>query len=253
MNMKQTHQMYQTQQAQPMQRSDIKHAGKRLHAQQGGTFLGIIVGLVVGLGIAVVVALMITKSPIPFTNGKTIRPERAPDPIASQVADPNNLLYGRKETARQAARDQAKATEPAPGDALGNGATGAPPALPPSPIVGLTPPPIASVAPKVVPEKSAQPKNQVNSASTTAPKVDGEEKWIYYLQAGAFREQADAENARAKLALLGMEARVSEKQSDNGTLYRVRLGPYAKLDSVNRMRAKLAESSVDAALVRVPK
>src|SRR5450830_172126 len=74
--------------------------------QQGGTFIGIIVGLVVGLGIAVVVALMITKSPIPFTNGKTIRPERAPDPAADQVTDPNKLLYGSKEAARQAARDQ---------------------------------------------------------------------------------------------------------------------------------------------------
>ena len=67
------------------------------------------------------------------------------------------------------------------------------------------------------------------------------------------REQADAENARAKLALLGMEARVSEKQSDNGSLYRVRLGPYSQLDAMNRVRTKLAENSVDAALVRIPK
>src|ERR1700693_5447786 len=80
--------------------------------QGGGTFLGIIVGLVIGLGIAVAVALMITKSPIPFTNSRNIRPERAPDPAADQVADPNKLLYGSKEAARQAARDQAKAADP---------------------------------------------------------------------------------------------------------------------------------------------
>jgi cell division protein FtsN len=111
-------------------------------------------------------------------------------------------------------------------------------------------------APVPTPAKAAdtaEPKNQVSSTSTTTPKVDGDDKWIYYLQAGAFRDQADAENARAKLALLGMEARVSEKQSDNGSLYRVRLGPYAQLDAMNRVRAKLAENSVDAALVRIPK
>lgn len=234
-----------------------------LHRQQGGTFLGIIVGLVVGLGIAVVVALMITKSPIPFTNGKTIRPERAPDPAANQVADPNNLLYGSKETARQAAREQARTAEPAAGASVTGGPVAgagvAPLALPP--VTALTSP-SSQVAPKALPEKApananagnaAEPKNQVNSTTAAVPKADGDDKWIYFLQAGAFREQADAENARAKLALLGMEARVSEKPSDNGTLYRVRLGPFKQLDSVNRVRAKLAESSVDAALVRVPK
>jgi cell division protein FtsN len=213
--------------------------------QQGGTFLGIIIGLVVGLGIAVVVALMITKSPIPFTNGKTIRPERTPDPAADQVADPNKLLYGSKEAARQAARDQ-KAAEAAAAAPAGQ-AAGVPP------VVAATPAPvIAAPAAALPPVTADQPKNQVSSA-TPAPKLDGDDKWIYYLQAGAFREQADAENARAKLALLGMEARVSEKQSDNGSLYRVRLGPYSQLDAMNRVRTKLAENSVDAALVRVPK
>jgi cell division protein FtsN len=211
--------------------------------QKGGTFLGMIIGLVVGLGIAVVVALVITKSPIPFTNGKTLRPERAPDPVGDQIADPNKLLYGSKETARQAARDQ-KAADAGTAAAPDGQAVGVPP------VVAATPAPAPAAALPAV--GADQPKNQVSSA-TPAPKLDGDDKWIYYLQAGAFREQADAENARAKLALLGMEARVSEKQSDNGSLFRVRLGPYSKLDAMNRARAKLAENSVDAALVRVPK
>jgi cell division protein FtsN len=222
------------------------HSSRR---QQGGTFLGIIVGLVVGLGIAVVVALMITKSPIPFTNGKTIRPERTPDPTADQISDPNKLLYGSKEVARQTARDQAKAGAAPGGDSPAGPAGQTSQAAGVPPVVAAIPAPVP--APKV--SDTAEPKNQVSSTSTTAPKADGDDRWIYYLQAGAFREQADAENARAKLALLGMEARVSEKQSDNGSLYRVRLGPYAQLDVTNRVRAKLTENSVDAALVRVPK
>jgi cell division protein FtsN len=211
-------------------------------SQQGGTFLGIIVGLVVGLAIAVVVALVITKSPIPFTNSKTVRPERPPDPVPDQVADPNNLLYGSKEVARQTARDQAKANAAAAPS--GNAQVAGVP-----PVVAATPAPVAS--PKI--SDTAEPKNQVSSTSTAATKADADDRWIYYLQAGAFHDQADAENARAKLALLGMEARVSEKQSDNGSLYRVRLGPYGQLDAVNHMRTKLAENSVDAALVRIPK
>jgi cell division protein FtsN len=224
---------------------NIRHSNRR---QQGGTFLGIIVGLVVGLGIAVVVALMITKSPIPFTNGKTIRPERTPDPAADQIADPNKLLYGSKENARQAARDQAK-LDAGNAPATGGQTAGVPPGVP------AVPAPIPGPAPIPAKADTGEPKNQVSSTTTTttAPKADGDDKWIYYLQAGAFRDQADAENARAKLALLGMEAKVSEKQSDNGSLYRVRLGPYAQLDAMNRVRAKLAENSVDAALVRVPK
>jgi cell division protein FtsN len=217
--------------------------------QQGGTFLGIIVGLVVGLGIAVVVALVITKSPIPFTNGKTLRPEHTPDPTAEQVTDPNKLLYGSKEVARQTARDQAKAeagAAPGGGSQTSQAAAGV---LPPvvAAIPASTPVPSSKVS------DTAEPKNQVSSTSTAASKADSDDRWTYYLQAGAFRDQADAENARAKLALLGMEARVSEKQSDNGSLYRVRLGPYAQLDAMNRVRTKLAENSVDAALVRIPK
>lgn len=218
-------------------------------SQQGGTFLGIIVGLVIGLGIAVVVALMITKSPIPFTNGKTIRPERTPDPTADQISDPNKLLYGSKEVARQTARDQAKAEAGVGAAPGGNSQASQAAAGVPPPVVAAIPAP--APAPKV--SDTAEPKNQVSSASTTTPKAEGDDRWIYYLQAGAFRDQADAENARAKLALLGMEARVSEKQSDNGSLYRVRLGPYAQLDAMNRVRTKLAENSVDAALVRIPK
>jgi cell division protein FtsN len=238
MNMKQTHATSTPKTASRNLINIGTRRGPGNRRQQGGTFLGIIIGLVVGLGIAVVVALMITKSPIPFTNGKTIRPERTPDPVGDQVADPNKLLYGSKEAARQAARDQANA-----GAAAATGPAGVPP------VVAAVPAP--APAPTAAP--ADQPRNQVSSTATTTPKADGDDKWTYFLQAGAFREQADAENARAKLALLGLEARVSEKQSDNGSLYRVRLGPFSQLDTMNRVRTKLAENSVDAALVRIPK
>jgi cell division protein FtsN len=77
--------------------------------------------------------------------------------------------------------------------------------------------------------------------------------WTYFLQAGAFNAQGDAEAARAKLALSGVEAQISEKPSPNGVLYRVRIGPFAQLETANRVRGKLSDNGVDVAVVRVAK
>lgn len=80
-----------------------------------------------------------------------------------------------------------------------------------------------------------------------------DDKWTYYLQTNAFREAADAESARAKLALSGFEARISETSSQGNPLYRVRMGPFSSIETMNRVRGKLTDSGIDAAVVRVPK
>ncbi|MCP5266752.1 MAG: SPOR domain-containing protein [Burkholderiaceae bacterium] len=72
----------------------------------------------------------------------------------------------------------------------------------------------------------------------------------YLLQAGAFRSVGDADAMRAKLALVGFEARVVQAQVGGQALFRVRVGPYAQLDDMNRVRAKLAEAGIEASVVR---
>jgi cell division protein FtsN len=72
---------------------------------------------------------------------------------------------------------------------------------------------------------------------------------VYYLQAGAFREMSDAEATRAKLALLGFEAAISDRTSDSGVLHRVRVGPYSQV-AVNKARAKLLDSGMVVDVVR---
>ncbi|MCM1511634.1 MAG: SPOR domain-containing protein [Oxalobacter formigenes] len=64
------------------------------------------------------------------------------------------------------------------------------------------------------------------------------------IQAGAYREKKDAEQIRAKLALLGIEASIREAHSRGNTLYRVHLGPYApkKLEATQN---KLRENGID--------
>ena len=74
----------------------------------------------------------------------------------------------------------------------------------------------------------------------------------YLLQAGSFQNPADADNLKARLALLGVEAAVEPiNVPEKGTWYRVRLGPYSKLDEINRLRQTLAQNGIEASLVKV--
>lgn len=195
--------------------------------QAGGTLIGMIIGLVIGLGAAVVVALMITKAPVPFLSKGIQQADKLTPLVPGQLADPNKPLYGKQDAAKEAAREFAKeqAAEAKPAEAK-------------------------PVEVKTADIKAADPK----AAPVVTPSAaQPDDKFIYYLQAGAFRDMNDAESVRAKLALQGVEAGISERPSESGTLYRVRVGPFNQLDSMNRVRAKLADSGMDVAVVRSAK
>lgn len=216
--------------------SSISHA-----RQQGSTLVGIIIGLVIGLAIAVVVALMITKGQSPFTE----KPARAkPAEATGQISDPNKPMYGNRDATRNANRDFEKDAHPAA------------PAPAPAP-AAPQPDPLQAVVDKIqaqpsepkahTPVNTAAPPSQ---AAAPAPTTPGDDKWVYYLQAGAYRETADAEAVRAKLALLGFEASVTDRTTDSGVLHRVRVGPFTQVEAMNKVRGKLSENGVDVAVVR---
>ena len=223
--------------------------------QQGNTLVGIIIGLVVGLGIAVVVALVISKGNSPFTD-KSGKVGKSTEPTAGQIADPNKPMYGNKEAAREAARDFSK--EPRELALPGQITAPAAPATTPRP-----PPPdalqelIGTLKDKPAPKATA-PAAPAPAAPAAAPatppaqaKADAaSDKWIYYLQAGAFHDMADAESTRGKLALLGFEAAISDRSTDAGVLHRVRIGPFNQVDAMNRARTKLSDNGIDVAVVR---
>lgn len=72
------------------------------------------------------------------------------------------------------------------------------------------------------------------------------------LQAGSFPNANDAENLKAKLALLGVEASIqSATIKDKGVWYRVRLGPYKNADEMNKARGFLKQNGVDSTPMRV--
>jgi len=73
----------------------------------------------------------------------------------------------------------------------------------------------------------------------------------YLLQAGAFANAADAEAVKARLALLGLVARVEMGQVKGNAVYRVRLGPYASASSLAEGKRQLAENGIaDAIAIR---
>jgi cell division protein FtsN len=221
--------------------------------QQGNTLTGMIIGLIVGLAIAVAVALAITKGATPFTD-KTAKPGKLAEPTAGQVSDPNKPLYGNKEAAREANKhfaDKPKAA-PAPAPEADPLAAVIATMKDPADLKAEGKKPVAhapAAAPAAAPAEApaAHELARVVAAKTDAGAGD---KVIYFLQAGAFREMSDAESTRAKLALLGFEATISDRVSDAGVLHRVRIGPYSQVEAMNRARAKLVDSGIDVAIVR---
>ena len=75
---------------------------------------------------------------------------------------------------------------------------------------------------------------------------------LYYLQAGAFQNPADADNLKAQLALLGIETVIQTRDlgGDLGVFHRVRVGPFLAMDEINSTRALLTQNNIPATLVK---
>jgi cell division protein FtsN len=201
---------------------------RRLHPQRGGTLTGLIIGLIIGLAIAVGVAMTIMKTPLPFVDkiGKQAQP-------AGELGDPNKTLPGGARERRESLND----TEG--------------PAEMPMPLPAAVPKKSAPAALAPATPAALSPGSAAELPNASAP--TGSADFTYYLQAGAFRELQDAEATKARLALMGVAATIAERKSEVGTLYRVRVGPFAEVEAMNRARVRLSDNGVDAAVVRVPK
>lgn len=210
--------------------------------QCGNTLLGLIIGALVGLGAALAVAVYVTKVPIPFLNKNQPRNAEidAAEAKNNKNWDPNVPLAGK------------------------NPAKSAPPAPPASATVGTVPAalpsPVASSATAGKPKVSADPLGDLAKAKSEAkPDVKpdatsttgGSDPFSYFIQAGAFRTPEDAEQQRAKLSLMGFQAKVTEREQSGRTVFRVRLGPFDKKDEADRAKEKLESQSIETALVRV--
>jgi cell division protein FtsN len=96
----------------------------------------------------------------------------------------------------------------------------------------------------VVPEKEKDVRPDIKSVPETR-------RGTYVLQAGSYKNFADADRVRAQLALQGVESRVQKVSVDNDTWHRIRIGPISKLDELNRLRQILRKADVDVLVIRV--
>ncbi len=197
-----------------------------MRSQRGGFALGLVVGLLLGLGLALGVALYVTKVPLPFINKV---PQRTAEQDAAEAErnktwQPNAPLVGKPTRAG------------APGTAGSAAPTAATSSLPPPPAIATLP---------------AAPLSPDAAASAAKPLRPGADPFLYFAQAGAYTRVDDAQAQRAKLALLGADAKLSEREQSGRTIYRVRVGPFETRAQVDAMLERLRESGVESALVRV--
>jgi len=220
-----------------------------MKSQRGGFVLGLIIGLLIGLALALGVALYIAKVPVPFINKV---PQRTAEQDAAEAEknknwDPNGSLSGK--------------TPVRTGSQAASGVVAAPaPAFPPS---------VPTGAPPVVPNPAASTSRRdpaailegraASTAATTPPAPvitstkPGSDALSYFVQAGAFGRVEDAEQQRAKLAMMGLQAKITEREQAGRTMFRVRLGPYDKKEDADLAKEKLDGVGVESALVRVQK
>lgn len=224
--------------------ADGKKASRPAGRSKSGIALGFVLGLATGLVAAAVVAVYVTKAPVPFMNKSGRASERLEPPRAGDMApDPNRPLANKgrmpgevgSSADAQSILDIFKDAPPVPAR--------------PEPAAEA---PVPAPRPAPLPAPSSEPYRNAEvpvpmAAPAPAPEAP---RSSFLLQAGAFREQNDADGMKARLALLGLEARVIPAEVDGRPMYRVRVGPYPGLEDMNRARAKLAENGVDATVIR---
>lgn len=202
---------------------------RRTSREQGNTLLGVLLGLLIGALIAVGVAVYVNLGPKPFVAKQDTQPSHdAPlltqsTPIAlpgKPGEAPVKPSAGAQTSTSQSSDVQAQASQPVE--------------KPKYDFYQTLPRGDAASVPVVEkPAPSAQP-----------DKV--------YLQAGSYQNPSEADNLKARLALMGIEANVQRVDlGDKGVFYRVRVGSFPNADAAETMRARLATEGIAANVVKL--
>jgi cell division protein FtsN len=205
----------------------------QLKTQHGGTFLGFILGLVLGLGVALGVAIYVTKVPTPFSNKNQPRTNAQDVQETEKNKDwnPNSVLQPKAPAEPPVAPNASQPATEAPAAAAD--------ASKPVPRPTVTADPLGDLA------------KTKSGLSTSAAPPDPADPFDYIIQAGAYRTNADADAQQAKWAMLGLDAKISERDQSGRLVYRVRMGPFRDKNSAERIRLQLEANGIENILVRV--
>lgn len=196
--------------------------------QRGGTLLGLALGLLLGLGAALAVALYVSKVPVPFVDKL---PQRSADQDAAESErnrnwNPNAPLAGKAGVPAKAASDAGAVDFPRGASQPQSGAAAEPTGVDGSGNATATP---------------AAPARADTRIDLTG----------LFVQAGAYGKIEDAEQQRARLAMLGFSARISEREQGGKMVYRVRVGPYETREETQAPMERLQAAGIEVSLVRV--
>ncbi|MGA0095510.1 MAG: SPOR domain-containing protein [Burkholderiaceae bacterium] len=211
--------------------------------QYGGTLLGLTLGLLLGLSVALAVAVYVTRSELPFVDrGLTGDATEQASGQATSDWNPNASVV---QNVPPAGQPEASAAPPPAAAALVAPAVGS------GPLGDLGKQKLATPSAPVV---TLPPTNAVGAGlSEQAPAVRGERpaNVVFFVQIGAFAVADDAEAQRARVAMMGIDARVSTTLSNERTLYRVRSGPYRTRTDADAVRNQLEQQRIEGAVVSV--
>lgn len=233
-----------------------QQANKPKSSSRGGTLVGIFVGLILGALVAAGIALYFASSS-PFNRLKQAeeRPLAAPPP-RPQSSEPIALPGKAGDKPVEKPRFDFY-------EALPKGAESLPPPSKPEETAEV----VKSDKPtKEKPESAPAKVDKTEKARPGSEGIDAAERAKaeaalldkpvapekFYLQAGAFEDPSEADNLKARLALMGVEASVQKVEvADKGTLHRVRTGPYMGQDAMTRARDNLAVNGISTTIIKI--
>ena len=215
----------------PQPRITAANSRRARRSGAGGTLLGLFIGLALGLSLAAAVAFYVMRSGNPYQPPSPAK-EAGREPARAARADPGTpekprfdfykILPGIEEPKVPAKGAEKPATDRATVE--------------------------RAMTPDKAPEKSVARLDERPAPDAPRAPKSGERFW---LQAGSFAQEADAENLKARLALSGWEAEVqSASLPDKGVRYRVRLGPYDNTDELNRIKGELGKRGFEVAVIK---
>ncbi|MEY4328669.1 MAG: hypothetical protein RL703_488 [Pseudomonadota bacterium] len=215
-----------------------RHASRDRAPASGGAFKGILYGLILGLVIAAAVAWWFNRMPSPFIDKTAPAPTVAKTTAAGSAPTPAPATTS-TESPQPAPAVNATANEP-----------GQPIALPGKP--GDPAPEKRFQFPDLLSGKTDGTTPAVRPAGESASKAAAQPEAPagFYLMAGSFQKQSDAEAQKANLALQGFDASIQKAVIGEKVWFRVKIGPFKRQDDANRARNELKEAGFDAVPAR---
>ena len=175
-------------------------------------FTGLLIGLLLGVGLSVALTMYIKGGDSPFANNKVVRP--ALENLSEKLS--------KNKTSEETISPSEESANNLKTDNKFDFYT-------------------------ILPETESTVTEKEIQESTLTVKKDN-----YFLQVGAFQNEADADNMKAKLALQGFEAVVQTATiPEKGVWHRVRVGPLSDIEQINKTRGDLTTNGFNTDLIKV--